>query len=326
MRAGLSLLEVQAAQDRLRRGEPAFPEDVPQDKPKTIGDILESFWAWRQERGLKSVEDDKRRWKLLASLEPKTLAAIGDDELAELVKGMQKSGLKPASIALALNLLSSLYKFARVPNPVKGYKTTHRKILKSKHDPKKTPFLADHAKSHALAKELAGIAPVYGIAYSLSRWAGLRPGEVRALRWENVDLKRGRVSVSESVRLNKLDTTKSDKPRLVPIGPELVAALKAWREINPSADLVCPALPPHPKARAHSIYLNEKGLAEALETVLARLELPAMTFYEVGRHSFASDWAIQGRSIYQLKELMGHVSVSTTERYAHLGEDNIKPL
>ena len=43
-----------------------------------------------------------------------------------------------------------------------------------------------------------------------------------------------------------------------------------------------------------------------------------MTFYQAGRHTFASQWVLSGNSIYRLKEIMGHSSVQVTERYAHL--------
>jgi integrase len=340
-RAGLTELEAQTAQARLKKGMSPFPEDATEatseTKSRTIADVLPAFWNWRDGRGLKSVRDDRNRWVHLAALEPLPLEAVDDVAIAGVVKAMQKAKLAPATIGLVLNLLSSLFKFAKVANPVRGYKIDHRKVIKSKHDPKDTPFLADHAKSKALRDELATHAPVYGIAYALSRWAGLRPGEVRAQEWVDVDLVKAQIKVRASVRLGKKDTTKSDKPRTVPIGAELVATLKSWREKNPEAVLVCPALPPKAakatkskacstKPRNWSPYLNEGKLNTALEAALNKLNLPTMTFYEVGRHSFASDWAIQGRSIYQLRDLMGHASVTTTERYAHLGQNSIAPL
>jgi integrase len=336
MRAGLSLLEAQAAQDRLRKGEAAFPEDVAETKPATIGDVLESFWAWREGRGLKSVRDDRNRWAHLTELEPLPLTSVGDSELARVVKAMQKAKLSKASIGLALNLLSSLYKFARVPNPVAGYKTEHKRVITSDHDPDDTPFLIEAAKCQALKDEMGKRAPVYGVVYAISRYAGLRPGEVRALEWSDVDLVKGTIKVRRTIRMGKVGTPKSGEGRTVPIGVGLVATLKGWRQKNPEAVLVCPALPrklskdgfsrsSETMPRNWSPYVNEAKVNTALAESLEALELEAMTLYEVGRHSFASDWATQGRSIYELSKVMGHASVTTTERYAHLG-GGIKPL
>jgi integrase len=261
---------------------------------------------------------------------------VGDREIATVVKAMKAKSLAPATIGLALNLLSSLYKFARMPNPVSGYKIEHKRVITSRHDPDDTPFLIDPAKSKALRDELAKQAPVFGIAYAVSRWAGLRPGEVRALEWSDVDLDKGQIKVRRSVRLGRVGTPKSGEGRLVPIGPTLVETLRRWRDKQPGATLVCPALPRKParsvaskasvsSPRNWSPYLNEGQLNKALEVALTALKLEPMTLYHVGRHSFASDWATQGRSIYELSKVMGHASVTTTERYAHLG-DGIKPL
>jgi hypothetical protein len=44
-------------------------------------------------------------------------------------------------------------------------------------------------------------------------------------------------------------------------------------------------------------------------------------FVDLGRHTFASQWVINGGSIEKLREAMGHSSVVVTERYAHLRGD-----
>ena len=42
------------------------------------------------------------------------------------------------------------------------------------------------------------------------------------------------------------------------------------------------------------------------------------------RHSFASNLAQKGVSLYVIKELLGHSSISTTEIYSHLNMDSLK--
>jgi site-specific recombinase XerD len=57
-----------------------------------------------------------------------------------------------------------------------------------------------------------------------------------------------------------------------------------------------------------------------------RCRLPALTWYQATRHTFASQFVLAGGSIEKLSKLMGHSSVTTTERYAHLRADLLAAL
>ncbi len=48
---------------------------------------------------------------------------------------------------------------------------------------------------------------------------------------------------------------------------------------------------------------------------------PGLGWYECTRHTFTSQWGMAGRSIEELKEILGHYSVVVIERYAHLRPD-----
>ena len=61
------------------------------------------------------------------------------------------------------------------------------------------------------------------------------------------------------------------------------------------------------------------SLSVLAEKWLARRELPALTWYQATRHTFASQFVLAGGSIEKLSKLMGHSRVTTTERYAHPG-------
>ena len=63
-----------------------------------------------------------------------------------------------------------------------------------------------------------------------------------------------------------------------------------------------------PRVNRHGTasYLNLRTIYAALEKALSKLELPPMTFYEAGRHSFASQWVLEGLDIYRLSEILGH--------------------
>ena len=56
--------------------------------------------------------------------------------------------------------------------------------------------------------------------------------------------------------------------------------------------------------------LEELGLAR-----------PGLGWYQATRHTFASQWALNGGSIEKLSKIMGHHSIVVTERYMHLRPD-----
>ena len=66
-------------------------------------------------------------------------------------------------------------------------------------------------------------------------------------------------------------------------------------------------------------------LDAALRRALEATGLGELTWYQATRHTFASQWVMAGRSIEELKEILGHHSVVVTERYAHLRPDLFAP-
>ena len=97
------------------------------------------------------------------------------------------------------------------------------------------------------------------------------------------------------------------------------AVLTSWQKKNKGEELVVPPLRyPGKQGRSRGRFLNWRTLRDALDDTLKSCGLKSMTFYEAGRHTFASQWVLSGNSIYRLKEIMGHSTVQVTERYAHL--------
>ena len=52
-------------------------------------------------------------------------------------------------------------------------------------------------------------------------------------------------------------------------------------------------------------------------------QVRAITFHSL-RHTFASHYMMSGGNIYDLKKLMGHSDIETTERYAHLAPEHLR--
>lgn len=307
-----------------------------------------SFFKARSENA--NIADDVNRWKrhLAPHLSDERIDAIDPAFIAGLVLKLKKNEIpkqpgraakqreenatppkapeeakppKPlsgGSIERVLHLLSAFYKWAMrmnhaKTNPVSDYLKSldhrERRRIKSQHDSKDTPYVE---RKKDVARIFRALPEPVNIAYALSALAGLRPGECFALRWDDVDLAAGRLTVRRQVRQGKEGPPKSGKPRGIDLVPSLVDVLRAWREKTSGVLVVTP-----PKG---SDYLQPQIVNDALEAALESLELPRLTFYCAGRHTFASQWVIEGLDLPRLSEIMGHASITTTMRYAHLSK------
>jgi hypothetical protein len=71
------------------------------------------------------------------------------------------------------------------------------------------------------------------------------------------------------------------------------------------------------------MFIRPHTLHRRLRKALAAAELPTtLTWYQCTRHSFASQWVLADGSIEKLSTIMGHSSVTVTEKhYAHMRPD-----
>jgi excisionase family DNA binding protein len=137
--------------------------------------------------------------------------------------------------------------------------------------------------------------------------AGLRHGEFLALRWEDVVLVAGRIVVRQNVVRGVVDTPKSGKPREIPLGNEVIAEFKSHRHLR--GPLVF--------CNGAGVMLTDSEMKNPLMHTCRRAGLRPVGWH-VLRHSFASHLAMRGASLRVIQELLGHASITTTMRYAHL--------
>lgn len=142
---------------------------------------------------------------------------------------------------------------------------------------------------------------------------GLRVSEVVGLDWSDIDLE------LEIVRVRG----KGGKERLVPIGRAALAALAAYRSRR---DALCPRRMCDPSA----VCLNRRGqrlttrsVARLLDGYVVASGLATKASPHALRHSFATHLLNAGADIRAIQELLGHASLSTTQRYTHVNLDQL---
>lgn len=163
---------------------------------------------------------------------------------------------------------------------------------------------------------LAACSPAAHLALSLIAFAGLRPGEARALTWADVDLRRGQIVVRHGLTLGKLSTPKSGHARQVPIPARLVALLLA-----PQKAAAAPDEPAAPSSRGTA--WGEYGLNQAFKRARDKARPKAKWTAHSLRHFYVSELLRRGASARAVQRMVGHADLSTTQIYADLSASDL---
>ena len=134
---------------------------------------------------------------------------------------------------------------------------------------------------------------------------GLRASELVALDWNAIDFKLG---------VARVERGKGGKQRIVPVGDEALAALETYRKEWKL-----------PRLDEAAVFLNHRGrrlnvrsVGRVLDRCLKTAALATKASPHALRHSFATHLLENGADLRAIQEMLGHASISTTQRYTHL--------
>jgi len=137
---------------------------------------------------------------------------------------------------------------------------------------------------------------------------GLRVSELVGLDWRDVD---------ESLGVARV-LGKGGKERIVPIGDTALTALRDYRER-------LGALCPRGIRDADAVFLNQRGgrltvrsVARLVDTWMLRGAVAGKISPHALRHSFATHLLGAGADLRAIQEMLGHASLSTTQKYTHV--------
>ncbi len=145
-----------------------------------------------------------------------------------------------------------------------------------------------------------------------------------------------RVAELVSRNMNTLDfetemlmvTGKGQKERLVPVGSPALEAVRAW--LPQREQLVVERARRGHEIEREALFLNGRGgrlTSRSVERLVKsygqRAGIPQAVTPHALRHSFATHLLEMGADLRSVQELLGHVSLSTTQRYTHLTLDHL---
>lgn len=232
----------------------------------------------------------------LADITPAMLAEYRDQLAGEITPRHQPRN--PATVNRYLAALSHAFTIA-----VKEYgwieTSPLTRVSKPKESRGRVRFLSNEERDRLLKACRESSNPDLYLAVVLSLSTGARQQEIMSLRWSQVDLSTG---------LIRLEHTKNGERRALPLAGRALELVKERGRTD--TDLLFPS-----KANpARPINLRAPW-----ETALKQAGIADFRWHDL-RHSAASYLAMNGATLAEIADVLGHKTLAMVKRYAHLSE------
>jgi len=230
-------------------------------------------------------------------------------DVQELVDELHKDGLNASTVLCSILPLKAIYRRAtargEVPvNPTSGLEMP---AIRGKRDRIVSP---EHA-----ATLLGVLSDQDRPVWATAMYAGLRYGELRALRWDDVSLLDGVIDVQRGWDALEGEIAPKSRTgvRKVPIPGTLAVHLEALAAVGAGDDLVF---------GADGRPFEGRRLLERARAAWNARDLEGLTLHEC-RHTYASFMIAAGANAKALSTYLGHANIAITmDRYGHLMPGN----
>ena len=210
--------------------------------------------------------------------------------------------LSPATINNHLGVLSKLFAVAEEWGII-----SHVPRIKRMKEGEQEFDFADFEEAERLLTACREVEPeLYALLHTVQK-TGMRSGEFLELRWQDVDLVTGTLTIRRSYVRRRMGTPKNHKSRTIELGDDAIGVLKTHRHLK-SELVFC-----DPKGK----IMTKDMLKRPLKRICIKAGLRHLTWRDM-RHTFASHLVMRGAPLKTVQELMGHADIKTTMRYAHL--------
>lgn len=208
----------------------------------------------------------------------------------------------PATVARYMASLSVVYSTAinewgwLEVNPVK-------KVAKPSEPRGRARFLSDDERDRLLKACQECPNPVLYIIVVLALSTGARKNEILTLKWQHIDFERNAI---------RLENTKNGERRALPLvgkAYDLVKSLKPEQSNDKSYVF------PRPDGK-RPVDIKRSWLWS-----IERAEIEDFTFHDL-RHTAASYLAMNGATLAEIAEILGHKTLQMVKRYAHMSEQH----
>jgi integrase len=305
-------------------------EDVKGAKPSTLRDhrslLSEPGQAYRRGSG-------SSRGQIMSALGDRPAREVTTREIEDLLRMIASTGVAPRTVNKARQLICAIFNYGTRPSTC-SLPANPAKHADRRREPDASPLaFYSPEQVEALASALAAGAhrdpsrPALSSDEIVARtredaqdadlirvaaYAGLRRGELVALRWRDVDSVGRKLIVRRALSgETEVRSTKSRRARQVPLPDQAATALERLRqreEFTGPDDYVF--------ASRLGRRLDPSALRRRFERARDVAGLEPLRFHDL-RHTYGSLLVAGGIDLPSVKAAMGHSHITTTERYLH---------
>lgn len=295
--------------DEIKKSEPTTPKKTSETKTEsfTFDDAVKFF----------------REGKAKTKLKPSTRKTYEEILSTQFLPVLKDRPIGAIGFADASSIDASMVELEASPSRRRNVQIVLRSVLSAAHEagklgempklpalPKVGKKVLTVIKPHQLKAILDASPPAWRLAFCLAAYAGLRAGEVRALRWKDVDLVARVLVVRLSTSKGETATPKSGHEREIPLAGPLFQLLKEGGK-----GLVA--------LTGEGEQWGEWGLLQAFRRAQKKVGLEGWRFHDL-RHYFVTQLFKRGTPAPAVQALAGHADLSVTQRYAHVERDDLQ--
>ena len=307
-----TLREKRTVQTKKKEADTARQEEEKRDC-LTFGEVFSGPYLSLAQDTKKKASWSKETWLFRTFLDPvigKTpLKDVSPFQLEKIKKNMNAAGMAPKTVMYALATIRQVFNFARRNDLFSGDHPVS-KVSKPKFDNRRQRFLSQAEAARLLEALALKSQQVYEMAL-LSLHCGLRLGECFNLEWADVNL--------ESGILTLLDTKNArTRPAIM---TKIVKEMLSAKTPGAPHDRVFSSAKGRPVEQISASFART---VKALGFNEGVMDTRHKVVFHTLRHTYAS-WLVQcGTDLFTVQKLLGHESISMTQRYAHLSPDTLQ--
>lgn len=227
----------------------------------------------------------------------------------ESIRGKKKikARVKPKTINFFLATVKAFFQQEYIKDHIKRSPMLHIKNLKVE---RRNPEFYTREELKAFFSQQMD--DTYRMAFMGLLFTGMRFGELANLTWQDVDFER-RLFFVRSKENFRTKTFNSE--RAIPISSIMIDMIVKYYPNRLSDIYVFTSL--------QGQQLRERRLLETCKSLAKNAGITSNAYLHKFRHTYATMLIHNGVKIQNIKELLGHWSVSETERYAHNKSDHL---